>query len=64
MNMPDAGLDLVLPGLWRGVKVQARVLRALMIRELMMRYGRGNIGFLWLVLEPMLLCAASSGCDG
>jgi capsular polysaccharide transport system permease protein len=61
MNMPDASLDLVLPGLWRGVKVQARVLRALMIRELMMRYGRGNIGFLWLVLEPMLLCAGVVG---
>ena len=38
-----------------------RALRALMIRELMMRYGRGNIGFLWLVLEPMILCAGVIG---
>lgn len=38
-----------------------RVWRALMIRELMMRYGRGNIGFLWLILEPMILCAGIIG---
>jgi capsular polysaccharide transport system permease protein len=46
---------------WRGLKVQARVLNALMIRELMMRYGRGNIGFLWLIVEPMILCAGVIG---
>lgn len=46
------------PRLWlRGLGVQMRVLYALMIRELMTRYGRDNIGFLWLVLEPMILCA-------
>lgn len=41
----------------RGLMVQLRVLRALMIRNLMLRYGRNNIGFLWVVLEPMLLTA-------
>ncbi len=46
---------------WRGLAVQGRVLHALTIRELMMRYGRGNIGFLWLVLEPMILCAGVIG---
>jgi len=40
-----------------GLRIQSRGVNALMIRELMMRYGRGNIGFLWLVLEPMILCA-------
>ncbi|WP_131114279.1 ABC transporter permease [Lichenihabitans psoromatis] len=40
----------------RGVAVQRRVLVALMIRQLMTKYGRSNIGFLWLVLEPMILC--------
>jgi capsular polysaccharide transport system permease protein len=39
-----------------GLKVQARCLHALMIREMMMRYGRDNLGFLWVFLEPMLLC--------
>ena len=46
---------------WRGLASQSRVLRALMIRQLMMRYGRGNIGFLWIVLEPMILCAGVIG---
>src|SRR5271166_1537498 len=32
-----------------------------MIRELMMRYGRGNIGFLWLIVEPMILCGGVIG---
>jgi capsular polysaccharide transport system permease protein len=40
---------------WRGLVVQTRCVHALMIRHLMMRYGRGNIGFLWVVLEPMIL---------
>lgn len=37
--------------------IQGRVIRALMLRDLMMRYGRGNIGFAWVVLEPMILTA-------
>jgi capsular polysaccharide transport system permease protein len=45
----------------KGLSIQVRVLHALMIRELMMRYGRGNIGFLWLILEPMILCAGVIG---
>jgi ABC-2 type transport system permease protein/capsular polysaccharide transport system permease protein len=36
------------------LKVQARVLHALLIREMLTRYGRNNIGFLWLFVEPML----------
>lgn len=34
--------------------IQFRVLRALFVREMMTRYGRNNIGFLWLFVEPML----------
>ncbi|NDW03813.1 ABC transporter permease [Jiella pacifica] len=34
---------------------QWRVIRALMIRDMMARYGRENIGFLWLIGEPVLL---------
>ncbi|WP_131196980.1 ABC transporter permease [Lichenihabitans psoromatis] len=41
----------------RALAVQRRVLVALMIRQLMTKYGRSNIGFLWLVLEPMILCS-------
>lgn len=34
--------------------IQARVIGALIMREIITRYGRHNIGFLWLFLEPML----------
>jgi capsular polysaccharide transport system permease protein len=40
-----------------GLKIQARVLGALIMREMLIRYGRENIGFLWLALEPMILTA-------
>lgn len=36
---------------------QWRVIRALMIRDMMSRYGRENIGFLWLIVEPIFLIA-------
>ena len=42
------------PPLKESVTVQGRVLGALLIREVITRYGRHNIGFLWLFVEPML----------
>ena len=41
-----------------GLRIQARVIGALMMRELHTRYGRENIGYLWLILEPMFLATA------
>src|SRR6478609_4429883 len=37
-----------------GWRIQSRVLGALMIRELHTRFGRENIGFLWLMVEPLI----------
>ncbi|WP_375287187.1 ABC transporter permease [Sphingomonas sp.] len=37
--------------------VQWRVIGALILRELHTRYGRENIGYLWLILEPALLAS-------
>ncbi len=37
-----------------GWAVQVRVTHALMIRELTTRFGRENIGFLWIMVEPLL----------
>lgn len=37
-----------------GWGVQKRVVGALMIRELTTRFGRENIGFLWMMAEPLL----------
>ncbi|MCC7006907.1 MAG: ABC transporter permease [Ottowia sp.] len=38
----------------RSFVIQVRVIGALIMREMITRYGRHNIGFLWLFLEPML----------
>lgn len=42
----------------RGIRVQASVIGALVMRELHTRYGRDNVGYIWLILEPMLLAVA------
>lgn len=34
--------------------IQRRVIGALLMREVLTRYGRNNIGFLWLFVEPMI----------
>lgn len=36
--------------------LQARVIFALLLRELHTRFGRENIGFLWMIGEPILFC--------
>lgn len=41
-------------GLGHSWQIQLRVLGALLMRETLTRYGRHNIGFLWLFVEPML----------
>ncbi len=41
-----------------GLRVQANVIGALIMRELHTRFGRENIGYLWIFAEPMLLAAA------
>jgi capsular polysaccharide transport system permease protein len=48
--MSSAGLHR----LRKGWDVQVRVIHALMIRELTTRFGRENIGFLWIMVEPLL----------
>lgn len=39
----------------RSLTIQINVLKALLLREIITRYGRNNIGFLWLFIEPMSL---------
>lgn len=38
----------------RSLKIQYRVVGAMLMREMLTRYGRHNIGFLWVFVEPML----------
>jgi capsular polysaccharide transport system permease protein len=39
---------------FRSLAIQWRVLHALLMRELITRFGRDNLGVLWLVGEPMI----------
>jgi capsular polysaccharide transport system permease protein len=38
------------------VREHSRIIWALMLRELATRYGRDNLGFLWVVFEPLVFC--------
>lgn len=40
--------------LLQSLTIQKRVIYALLMREIITRYGRHNIGFLWLFAEPMI----------
>lgn len=40
--------------LGQSIRVQWRVIHALLMREMLTRFGRHNIGFLWMFVEPML----------
>jgi len=39
------------------LSVMRRVIGALLLREMLTRYGRNNIGFLWLFVEPTIFVA-------
>ncbi|MCW8085874.1 ABC transporter permease [Sabulicella glaciei] len=46
------------PSLSRSLRVQFNVLGALIMREMHARFGRENLGYVWLFVEPMIL----AGC--
>ncbi|MGQ8821044.1 ABC transporter permease [Bibersteinia trehalosi] len=39
----------------QSLAIQGRVIGALLMREVITRYGRRNLGFLWLFIEPLLM---------
>ena len=45
----------------RSLAIQLRVIRALMMREVITRFGRHNVGVLWLIGEPMLFTLGIAG---
>ncbi|WP_448659586.1 ABC transporter permease [Sphingomonas sp. CJ99] len=47
-----------------GMQSQARVVGALILRELHTRFGRDNIGYLWIFAEPILLAVAVAVLHG
>jgi len=40
--------------LFRSLNIQLRVIHALLLREVITRYGRHGLGILWIMLEPLL----------
>lgn len=52
--MPANPSSLPRPSLRRSWAIQRRVIGAMLMREVLTRYGRHNIGFLWMFVEPML----------
>jgi capsular polysaccharide transport system permease protein len=61
----DLARDAGLPGATgelartlRGFRLQWRVIHALLLREMQTRFGRNQLGFLWLFLEPLMLAGA------
>lgn len=55
LPLPSRGIP------WRDFRdrlsIQLRVVHALMLREMMTRFGRSHLGFFWLMGEPLLLMA-------
>jgi capsular polysaccharide transport system permease protein len=45
----------------RAFTIQRRVIGALLMREIITRFGRHNIGVLWLIVEPMLFTLGVAG---
>ncbi|MDG2515870.1 ABC transporter permease [Sphingobium yanoikuyae] len=43
--------------LFSGLAKQGLVINALALRELQQRYGRANIGYLWVIVEPLMLAS-------
>lgn len=55
LNLPSSPLrSFSLVEFLQAAKVQVRVIKALILREMITRFGRHNIGFLWMFVEPMM----------
>jgi capsular polysaccharide transport system permease protein len=50
-----AGADRSFRTFWRKAQVQGRIIRALMLREVLTRFGRESLGVFWLMGEPLIL---------
>ncbi|MES2884495.1 MAG: ABC transporter permease [Pseudomonadota bacterium] len=48
-------------GLMAAARLQMIVIGALMMREIHTRYGRENLGFIWLIAEPFVFCMGVIG---
>lgn len=52
---PPMELYLDPPPLGKALSVHFRVVRALMVREMLTRFGKSSLGYLWALLQPLLV---------
>jgi capsular polysaccharide transport system permease protein len=57
MSTSPAAIEAPRGSFMAALRTQMRVLGALILRELHTRYGRENVGYLWMFLEPMMLAS-------
>jgi ABC-type polysaccharide/polyol phosphate export permease len=53
-HLPSSSSEGSAVSLLSSLRTQLRVIGALLMREVLTRYGRKNIGFLWLFIDPMI----------
>ena len=54
MRQAAQGMDKTVTTFRQSLAIQRRVIWALLMREVITRFGRENLGVLWLILEPMM----------
>ncbi len=61
VESPSAPPKLTLDDIRSGLTTQSRVIYALMLRETKTRYGEHKLGFLWAIIEPLIMVAIFVG---
>ncbi len=51
-------------GFLNDLRMRGKIIGALILRELHTRFGRENLGYLWIFMEPILLAAAVAALHG
>ena len=56
----DLVVSCIMRSFMKSARIQGNVIGSLVLREMQTRYGRENIGFLWLIGEPIIFCLGVS----
>jgi len=58
-HLPSSSSEAQRASLLDSFRIQLRVIGALLMRDVLTRFGRHNIGFMWMFVEPMILYCLS-----
>ena len=53
-HLPSSSSEAQSASLLDSFRIQLRVIGALLMRDVLTRFGRHNIGFMWMFVEPMI----------